>query len=167
MNVVNSINMFIETLCTTILEEKLCLQKLCDATSMLLKTTYNEQFTWHLIHLKTFIFLTMYFHVYNMLEGCIKFWKEVRSSVKENVKKNIFSNCSLKFSYNFWIKTSNLKWIFGDEPYFDFSSLYSSKFFEKKHFTMCKWSLKILFVIQFLHFSNPIWFVLPLTVPLV
>jgi len=49
---------------------------------------------------------------------------------------------SLNFVHNFWLETPNQKQIFGDEIQLDLSTFCSSKFFQKRCFTMPKWGLK-------------------------
>jgi len=49
-----------------------------------------------------------------------------------------FQTSCVKFVDNFWLEAWNLKWIFRDESWFDFSS----KVLRKSYSTMPKWSLK-------------------------
>jgi len=64
-------------------------------------------------------------------ESLIKSYGQNSKKMFENVKKNVPSNPSLKFFYNFWLEAWIFKQIFRDEIWFDLPTLYSPIFLKK------------------------------------
>jgi len=92
----------------------------------------------------------------------------------------LFKTSPLKFVHKFWLEAWNVKQFSGDDIWFDFPPFFSPKFFDKNYSTMPKWNLnstKSMYTSFNLTMSGwalahpnqtyPIWFVLPLTTPLV